>query len=71
MPRKMRKTWYGSPAKTPTPGSDSKTLMHATKKRVVPKLTARVMVMLPTTYAQPQTQLATRRHLGGESMKAW
>lgn len=48
-PRKMRKTWYGSPARTPTPGSDSNTLMHATKKSAVPKFTARVMVMFPTT----------------------
>lgn len=70
-PRKMRKTWYGSPARTPTPGSDSKTLTHATMNRAVPKFTARVMVMFPTTYNQPQIQLATRRYLGEDSMKAW
>lgn len=52
------------------PSSFSKTFMQATKKVVEPKLTARVMVMLPTTYSQPQIQLASRRHEAGASIKA-
>lgn len=49
MAKKVRNTWYVSACHTPTPGSDSKTLTQATKNRVVPNCTARVMVMLPTT----------------------
>ena len=71
MARNIKKTWYGSPAKTPTPGLDSKTFTQETMNSVVPKLTDRVMDMLPTTYNQPQTQEATRLHFGGDNMKAW
>lgn len=69
MARKMRKTWYVSPGKMLSPSAVSKTPMQATRNRAVPKLTARVMVTLPTTYSQPQIQLATRLHRGGESIK--
>jgi hypothetical protein len=68
--KKMRKTCHVSPAKIPTPGSFSNTLMHETKNSVVPKLTARVIVMLPTTKSQPVIQLAMRLHLGEASIKA-
>lgn len=61
MPRKVRKIWYVSACQIPTPGSVSKMLMTATKNNVVPNWTASVMVMLPTTYAQPQIYAATRR----------
>lgn len=71
MPTKMRNTWYGSSWKMGEPSSFVKTFTQATKKVVEPKLTASVMVMLPTTYSQPQIQLASRRHEAGASMKAW
>lgn len=61
MARKVRKICHVEASQMPTPGSVSKTLMQATRNSVVPKLTARVMVMLPTTYSQPHTQLAMRR----------
>lgn len=68
--KKMRKTCHVSPAKIPTPGSFSNTLIQETKNKVLPKLTANVIVILPTMKSQPVIQLAMRLHLGEASIKA-
>lgn len=77
MARKMRYTCHADPARIPTAGSvsvagtESKTLMHATKKRAVANWTERVIVMLPTTKHQPQIQEAILRYEGGAIIKVW
>jgi hypothetical protein len=69
--RNIRKIWYVVAWKIPTPGADSKTLIHETKNRVLPRLTASVMVIFPTTYDHPQIHEAILRYDGGDSMKVW
>ena len=45
-----------------------KTLIQPMKRSVVPKLTDRVIVMLPRRYAQPQIHAMMLRHQGGLSI---
>lgn len=49
MAKNTKKIWYVSACQISLPSSFWKTLTQATKNRAVPKFTAKVIVILPTT----------------------